>query len=227
MQETQVPSLGQENALEEEIATHSSTLAWEIPGQRSLVGCNPRGCRVRRYWACACSREVMVPTFSFAAFCGVSSLAISRSQSGACEEFQRATGELCSVFQIVPSVFRNRFSALFSNFKVYFWNKVYFPPRNSEGFIQVLISKTQVISCLWNFSAVGQFNNVAWRFFWPSKAVRLPFCSLREWGCLIHNAWRWCWNQHLFSYSESSPTPQQYSVLFSREVLVHLLHLSA
>ena len=31
MQETQVPSLGQEDPLEEEMATHSSLLAWEIP----------------------------------------------------------------------------------------------------------------------------------------------------------------------------------------------------
>ena len=31
IQETQVPSLGQEDSLEEEMATHSSILAWEIP----------------------------------------------------------------------------------------------------------------------------------------------------------------------------------------------------
>ena len=31
MQETQVRSLGWEDPLEEEIATHSSTLAWKIP----------------------------------------------------------------------------------------------------------------------------------------------------------------------------------------------------
>ena len=31
MQDTQVPSLGQEDPLEEEMATHSSLLAWEIP----------------------------------------------------------------------------------------------------------------------------------------------------------------------------------------------------
>ena len=31
MQETQVQSLGQEDPLEEETATHSSTLAWKIP----------------------------------------------------------------------------------------------------------------------------------------------------------------------------------------------------
>jgi len=31
MQETRVPSLGQEDPLEEEMATHSSVLAWKIP----------------------------------------------------------------------------------------------------------------------------------------------------------------------------------------------------
>ena len=31
MQETPVPSLGQEDPLEEEMATHSSILTWEIP----------------------------------------------------------------------------------------------------------------------------------------------------------------------------------------------------
>ena len=33
-----VQSLGQEDPLEKEIVTHSSILAWEIYGQRSLVG---------------------------------------------------------------------------------------------------------------------------------------------------------------------------------------------
>ena len=32
MQETQVRSLGQNDALEKEMATHSSVLAWRIPG---------------------------------------------------------------------------------------------------------------------------------------------------------------------------------------------------
>ena len=31
MQETKVQSLGQEDPLEKDMATHSSTLAWEIP----------------------------------------------------------------------------------------------------------------------------------------------------------------------------------------------------
>ena len=33
MQEMQVRSLGQEDTLEKEMATHSSTLAWRIPGR--------------------------------------------------------------------------------------------------------------------------------------------------------------------------------------------------
>ena len=40
MRETWVRSLGWEDSLEEEMATHSSILALENPhGQRSLVGC--------------------------------------------------------------------------------------------------------------------------------------------------------------------------------------------
>ena len=37
-QETLVRSLGWEDPLEKGMATHSSLLAWRIPGQRSLVG---------------------------------------------------------------------------------------------------------------------------------------------------------------------------------------------
>ena len=40
MQETQVRSLGQEDPLKEETATHSSILAWEIP-QTEEVGYSP------------------------------------------------------------------------------------------------------------------------------------------------------------------------------------------
>ena len=53
-QETQLPSLGREDpwvgkipgsrrSLEEEMATHSSVLAWRIHGQRRLAGYSPRG----------------------------------------------------------------------------------------------------------------------------------------------------------------------------------------
>ena len=43
MQKTWVQSLGWEDPLEEEIATHSSTLAWKIPWQRSLADYSPSG----------------------------------------------------------------------------------------------------------------------------------------------------------------------------------------
>ena len=46
MQETQVRSLGQEDPLEKEMATHSSILALRVHGQRRLVGYSPLGCRV-------------------------------------------------------------------------------------------------------------------------------------------------------------------------------------
>ena len=41
MQETQVGSLGLEDLLENGMATHSSILAWRIPGQESLVEHTP------------------------------------------------------------------------------------------------------------------------------------------------------------------------------------------
>ena len=46
MQETsemRVQSLGLENPLVEEMATHSSVLAWRTHGQRSLAGYRPPG----------------------------------------------------------------------------------------------------------------------------------------------------------------------------------------
>ena len=41
MQETRVQSLGQEDSLEEGMATYSNILAWEIHGQKSLEGYRP------------------------------------------------------------------------------------------------------------------------------------------------------------------------------------------
>ena len=43
VQEVCIQSLGQEDPLEEEMATHSSVLARESHGQRSLVGYSPWG----------------------------------------------------------------------------------------------------------------------------------------------------------------------------------------
>ena len=42
-QQTLVQSLGWEDPLEKEMATHSSILAWKFHGRRSLVGCSPKG----------------------------------------------------------------------------------------------------------------------------------------------------------------------------------------
>ena len=47
VQETLVRSLGWEDPLEKEMATHSNTLAWEIPWTEEPVGYSPWGRRVR------------------------------------------------------------------------------------------------------------------------------------------------------------------------------------
>ena len=52
MQETWVRSLSQEDSLEEEMATHSSILAWEIPWMEEPGGLEYTGLqRVRHDWA--------------------------------------------------------------------------------------------------------------------------------------------------------------------------------
>ena len=43
MRETRVRSLGQEDPLEKEMATHSSTLAWKIPGTEKPGGLQSMG----------------------------------------------------------------------------------------------------------------------------------------------------------------------------------------
>ena len=47
MRETWVQSPGQEEPLGKAMTIHSSTLAWKIPGRRSLEGYSPWGRRVR------------------------------------------------------------------------------------------------------------------------------------------------------------------------------------
>ena len=46
-QETRVRSLGREDPLEKEMATHSSILAWEIPGTKE-----PGGLQSMESWGC-------------------------------------------------------------------------------------------------------------------------------------------------------------------------------
>ena len=43
MQQTRVQSLGQEDPLEEEMATHSSILVWKIPRRKRPGGLQPIG----------------------------------------------------------------------------------------------------------------------------------------------------------------------------------------
>ena len=43
VREMQVQSLGREDPLEKEMATHSSILAWEIPGSEALGGLQSMG----------------------------------------------------------------------------------------------------------------------------------------------------------------------------------------
>ena len=47
MQETQIQSLGQENPLEKEMATHSSILAWKIPWMEEPRGLQAMGLQSR------------------------------------------------------------------------------------------------------------------------------------------------------------------------------------
>ena len=50
MQEVWVQSLGQEDPLEEEMATYSCILAWKFHGQRSLVGYSPGAIKSQHNW---------------------------------------------------------------------------------------------------------------------------------------------------------------------------------
>ena len=47
MRETQIQSLGQENPLEKEMATHSSILAWKIPWMEEPRGLQAMGLQSR------------------------------------------------------------------------------------------------------------------------------------------------------------------------------------
>ena len=49
MQETGIPSLGQEDPLEDGMATHSSILAWRIPWTEELGGLQSMGSQKVRH----------------------------------------------------------------------------------------------------------------------------------------------------------------------------------
>ena len=70
IQETQVRSLGLEDPLEEEMATHSSVLAWRrIPwiedGVAKSMGCSPWGCKELDM------TEQLTPIISYSLFQGM------------------------------------------------------------------------------------------------------------------------------------------------------------
>ena len=50
MQEMQIWSLGQEDTLENEMATHSSILAWKIPWTEKLGGIQSMGSQKSQTW---------------------------------------------------------------------------------------------------------------------------------------------------------------------------------
>ena len=79
MKETQVRSLGQEDPLEKEMATHSSILAGESHGQRSLAGYSPFGQRGRtRLSDCAATAIQQCSLFSY--FKGLENIMIQRKK---------------------------------------------------------------------------------------------------------------------------------------------------
>ena len=64
MRETWVRSLNQEDPLEQEMATHSSTLAWKIPWMEEPGRLQSWGRRVRRDWATSLSLSLWSKYYS-------------------------------------------------------------------------------------------------------------------------------------------------------------------
>ena len=69
-QETRVPSLGWEDPLKEEMATHSNILAWRIPWTKEPGRLQPMGSqRIRQDWrdlACVGFNKIVAPLSSWA-----------------------------------------------------------------------------------------------------------------------------------------------------------------
>ena len=62
---TQAQSLGQEDPLGKVMGTHSSILAGEFHGQRSLVGCSPWGCKELDTAEQLTHTHVLIPYWSY------------------------------------------------------------------------------------------------------------------------------------------------------------------
>ena len=63
-----IRSQGQENTLEQEMETRASVLAWEIHGQKSLVGHSSRGCKRVGHNLATKQQQAMHECFSFSTF---------------------------------------------------------------------------------------------------------------------------------------------------------------
>ena len=79
MQETWIPSVGQEDSLEKGMATHSSILTWRIPWTNEPGGLQPSGLhRVRHLFSCPVMSDSAAPWTA----AGQASLSFTVSQSG-------------------------------------------------------------------------------------------------------------------------------------------------
>ena len=65
MQETQIQSLGQEDPLEKEMATHSSILAWEIPWTEKPGGLPSMGSQRVRHDLVSEQQDGKIPGWGF------------------------------------------------------------------------------------------------------------------------------------------------------------------
>ena len=60
VQDTRVQSLGWEDPLEKEMATHSSILAWRIPWTEEAGGYSPKGCKESDTTEHACTSHLCI-----------------------------------------------------------------------------------------------------------------------------------------------------------------------
>ena len=80
MQETWIQSLGQEDPLQKEMATHSNILAWEIPWTEELMDYSLWGCKRVRLLLSRFSRVRLYATPEMAAHQAPPSLGFSRQE---------------------------------------------------------------------------------------------------------------------------------------------------
>ena len=99
-QETQLRSLGQENALEKEMATHSSISAWEVPGTGELGGLQSRGHKRVRHNLVAKTTTMYVLLLKHYLLRKVSS-----SHLIAFVLYQKSFGHICSPFTIFKFIY--------------------------------------------------------------------------------------------------------------------------